>query len=107
MNKNTSIVDVPARYYHLASRLKIPNGKGGYLDGWGLAALQYKSVTGKDLKLPGPIQNLYKKSAIIQKLLNPKGLTINRYNRGRIIDQQGGDFSQPETLNPLLQPALG
>ena len=107
MNKNTSIVDVPARYYHLASRLKIPNGKGGYLDGWGLAALQYKSVTGKDLKLPGPIENLYKKSAIIQKLLNPKGLTINRYNRGRIIDQQGGDFSQPETLNPLLQPALG
>ncbi len=107
MNKNTSIVDVPARYYHLASRLKIPNGKGGYLDGWGLAALQYKSVTGKDLKLPGPIQNLYKKSAIIQKLLNPKGLTINRYNRGKIIDKQGGDFSQPETLNPLLQPALG
>lgn len=107
MNKNTSIVDVPARYYYLASRLKVPNGKGGYLDGWGLAALQYKSVTGKDLKLPGPIENLYKKSAIIQTLLNPKGLTINRYNRGKVIDKNGGDFSQPETLNPLLQPAIG
>ena len=104
---NTSIVDLPAKYYWLASKAKIPDGQGGYLDGWGIAAMNYKSVTGKDLQIPGQIQNLRKKSPIIQKLLHPKGLTINRYNRGKVIDKNGGDFSQPETLNPLLQPAIG
>ncbi len=99
--------DIPAKYYAIAARHNIPDGRGGYLDGWGIAAANYKAVTGKNLKLPGPVENLRKKSPIIQKLLHPKGLTINRYNRGKVIDKNGGDFSQPETLNPLLQPAIG
>ena len=107
MQNNASITEIPARYYWLARQLKLSNGKGGYLDGWGIAALQYKGVTGKDLRLPGPVQNLYKMSPIIQKLLHPKGITKNRYDRGKHIDKNGGDFSQPETLNPLLMPAVG
>lgn len=95
------IQEIPSNFHWLASTLKVPNGQGGILDGWGLANAYYQSITGKELRKPSLVEALHKKSVTVQQLLNPKGLTINRKNRARVIDQNGGDFST-NLLNPLL-----
>ena len=93
---------IPFFYKELARDMKVSKN-GVTMTGWHIANLQYKAVTGKELPKPNSVFKLETGSPMVQYLRTWKNNKWNTRN-ANYIEQEGGDYSNPETITPGLIP---